>query len=645
MSRQMLTADKSEAYDKAKKLHDQMHLKEAEGLYRDLLGENDNENHLVLYQLGIICLQTGRYKEAQGLLKRAAKVDPGSVDVFNNLGTAYFYNGQEDEAKEVYEKALQINPNHPYVLNNLANLMKNKKQVKEAERLFQKAICFKRDYVDAHNNLGMLYNDLGRTEEAIGKFQEALRLDPGYANAYNSLGNAYKDQGKRDEAEECFRKAIECDPGHGDAYNNLGNMLRARVKLDEAQHCFEKALEINPDHHMALYNLMMLMEFSHKLDKADDLLQKLKAKDPSHPAVTLLSARLARRTGRIEEGIKVIEESTVKDAQIGMYIQFELGQLYDRAEKSEQAFAAFKRANSLHSKSTEARYVDKMAYPDMITANKARFTKEWVKSWTPTPQSKEYPTPIFIIGFPRSGTTLLDQILFSHPDFFVAEERPAVEKLRYDLQLKYGNYTDCLADLTADEIEAMRKSFYETHNEYEEWDGKGYFVDKFPLNIALIGIIYRIFPDAKFIFALRHPCDCVLSCFMQQFQLNPGMIHFLDLESSARFYDQVMDLWFHFQEVLPLNSYTHRYEDVVENFRDNIARLLDFLDVPWNDAVLEYDKMAKKRKSLANTPSYSQITEKIYTRARYRWERYREQMEPVLDILLPYARKFGYPEE
>lgn len=628
--------------DKAINLHEERLLTEAQSLFEQVL-ETQPENDTALYRIGIIHLQTGRPGLAIPFLKKAADIDTQSPDILNNLGSAYFQTEDYNVAEEVYIKSLGIMPNHAYTLCNLALLMKHKGQFENAEIYLQRAICFKRDYAEAHNNLGLLYQEQGRLEEATAKFHEALRHNPNSASAYNNLGNTMRELGKREDAEKYFRKSIECDPNFADAYNNLGNVLRGLMKLDEAEQCFKKATELDPHHEMALYNLMMMYEFAHRLNEAKELLEQTKKMNPDHPAIALLTAKLARRNGNIEEGIKALEERPISNDRWGMYSYFELGQLYDRHQEPQNAFDAFTKANEIHSRSNEARYTDDKSFLRFISEGKKALTKDWTKSWTPTPpENKKYPTPVFIVGFPRSGTTLLDQILSSHPDFHVAEEKPAVEVLRGHLEQKYGNYTDCLAELSAEEIESLRKMFYEIHATYEPWDGKGYFVDKFPLNTVMAVIIYRIFPDAKFIFAQRHPCDCVLSCFMQQFNLNPAMIHFLDLKQASRFYSQVMDFWFQLQDTLPLNVYTHRYEGVIEDFKGNIAALLDFLEVPWNDSVLEYDKTAQKKAKTISTPSYSQVTEKIYTRARYRWEHYKDQMKPVLDILLPYAQKLGY---
>lgn len=634
----------ADTIEKAIAIHNKGDLVGAERIYKKSLAKNPDD-HTALYRIGIIYLQTGQPKQAIPVLEKAASINTLSSDVLNNLGIAYFHTERYDDAEKAFKKSLSIDPTHAHTLSNFAALMRQKGDMGAAETLLQRAICFKRDYSEAHNNLASLFLDQSRLEEALAKSREALRHNPQMATAHNNIGQALKDMGKKDAAEEHFRKAIECDPNFADAYNNLGNILRSRMALNEAQKAFEKALEINPVHEMALYNLMMMFEFSHKLDEAANVLEKTAKINPHHPAVALMKAKLARRKDDIEGGIKAFEENPPGDHLWGMYSFFELGQLYDRKKEPQKAFEAFTKGNALHAKSNDARYIDKTVYPHFMDAFSRYFTKDSISKWTPpVPESKDYPNPVFILGFPRSGTTLLDQILSSHPDFQVAEEKPGIETVRAHIESEYGNFTDSLAGLTEDKINDLRRLFYETHARYEPWDGTSIFVDKFPLNTALAGIIYRLFPDAKIIFALRHPCDCVLSCFMQQFNLNPGMIHFLDIENAARFYGQTIDLWMQLDDNLPLNVYIHRYEDVVEDFRGSIAALLDFLEVPWNDAVLEYDKTARARAKTASTPSYSQVTEKIYTRARYRWERYRPQLENVLPILLPYAEKWGYPD-
>lgn len=162
-----------------------------------------------------------------------------------------------------------------------------------------------------------------------------------------------------------------------------------------------------------------------------------------------------------------------------------------------------------------------------------------------------------------------------------------------------------------------------------------------PLNMTDAGFIHRLFPEAKFIFALRHPCDSVLSCFMQAFAPNEAMIEFADLRSGAEFYDCSLRVWEHFRSVLPLNVHVIKYEDVVGNFGPAIGSFLDFLGVEWEDGVQDHDRTARER-AQTRTPSYSQVTEKIYTTSTGRWRAYRKHLEPILPLLCPWAQKYGY---
>ena len=162
-----------------------------------------------------------------------------------------------------------------------------------------------------------------------------------------------------------------------------------------------------------------------------------------------------------------------------------------------------------------------------------------------------------------------------------------------------------------------------------------------PLNIAHAGLIHRLFPEAKFILALRDPRDCVLSCFMQTFLPNDAMANFLTLEDAAKFYDFVMDLWKQYEGMLPLTVHRVRYEDVVSNFDESVRSLLQFLGLPWDDAVSHYQDTAMKREQI-RTPSYHQVVQPIYKRASGRWLNYRIQIQPVLGILEPWAKQFGY---
>jgi hypothetical protein len=246
------------------------------------------------------------------------------------------------------------------------------------------------------------------------------------------------------------------------------------------------------------------------------------------------------------------------------------------------------------------------------------------------------PAPAFLFGFPRSGTTLLDTMLAGHPDALVLEERPILHAVAEAL-----GSPDRLAGLGSEQLDRLRSLYFDRlDRESEDSEGR-LVVDKLPLGIVDAALAHRIFPDARFVFVERHPCDVVLSCFMTRFDPKGGMANMLSLADSASLYDLVMSHWLRCRQVFPLEVHTIRYERMIEDPQAELRPLAAFLGLDWNDDLLDHRRSARERAYIA-TPSYAQVTEPLYTRARGRWERYRAQMEPVLPILAPWCELMGY---
>jgi hypothetical protein len=245
------------------------------------------------------------------------------------------------------------------------------------------------------------------------------------------------------------------------------------------------------------------------------------------------------------------------------------------------------------------------------------------------------------VGFPRSGTTLLEQILNTHNRVATLDEQPIFEDVFNGFRNSPENMNR-LDRLSMVEIENLRKSYLEKAAAKIGNQGSiDTIVDKLPLNILYLGIMYRFFPDARIIVALRHPLGCVLSALMQQFKMNKMMFNFLTLKGCARFYAKVMGLYLHYRRVLPLQMYQIRYEDIVDNLEHEIRSLFDFLALEWQGLVLSYHQAAKDRK--ISTPSYSQVVKPIYRDATDRWKKYQAHLAPALTWLTPYIQSFGYP--
>jgi tetratricopeptide (TPR) repeat protein len=613
-----------------------------------------------LHRQAMEAVKAGRLEQGIILLQQALAGSPGSGEIHNDLGTAFWQAGNPAKAEEHYEKAVRLAPKNPYALNNYGGFLLEQLRLDEAEKVLKRAYAIKPDHYQIPNNMGLLHYRRGDLKEAESYFVQAIRLNMSWPNAHANLGNVLRETKRYTMAEQAYKHALRLQPANAAAWNGLGHLYFLWHREAEAEECLQKSITLDPGNEMPWIKLLGLYEKLTRLDDAVATLERVKKLFPGNVDIVIYESKLLRRLKREDEALAVLEnfsisvnENSPRGAKLLMEYNYELGELYDRRGDADKAFACFVRSSNCHAGTGEAAKYDKTHFSRLIARLQKDTTPDIFAGPAAPPLADGTPALVFLVGFPRSGTTLLDQILTSHPDIVVAEEKPAVDRMMQRLAevttgtpTKYGNfaeYPSCLKDITPAQIEELRAAFFAEHNA-KIHGGKKIFVDKLPLNILQAGLIRRVFPSAKFILALRHPCDSVLSCFMQNFQLNAAMVRFLDLEDSARFYDEAFTLWEHYTKTVDFDVHRIRYEDVVADFQPTVAALLKFLGVEWNDAVLEFDKTARERGRI-NTPSYHQVTQKIYTRASGRWLRYRAHLAPVLDILAPHALRHGYSME
>jgi tetratricopeptide (TPR) repeat protein len=604
----------------------------------------------IIRRNAIALLTSGQVDKGIALLEEAAAKAPASGELQNDLGTANWQAGRPEKAEAHYKQALALAPHNAFVLNSYGAFLLEQIRLGEAEELLSRAHKADPANPEILNNTGLLHYRRGDMAGAEKYFIAAIRANPQWANPHANIGNVMRDTKRLPVAEKAYQQALKLNPRHAQAWRDMGVLFSMQRRHEESIAAYRRALAAYPMMEAAWGELLDLLEKTSRLDEAAQALLKAKELFPQSPEIALSAAKLLRRDGKAAEALASMEtlsEKLLPDVPRNAAFFYELGQLHDRAGDAAKAFAAFTKANACKGNAPAARNLHQNVYPELSKRLCREFTADMATG--PMPDDGAL-SPVFLIGFPRSGTTLLDQIMTSHPEIAVAEENPAVDKMIHHLVRSYGAsrpedhpladpaYPAALPKLTAEDIAIMRKKFWAEHGGQP---AKPVFVDKLPLNILHAGLIARVFPKARFILALRHPCDSVLSCYMQDFQLNSAMARFLDLEESAKFYDEAFTVWEHYLKTLKLDVHAIRYEDVVADFQPTVAKLLEFLDVPWNDAVLEYDKTAQKR-SLIGTPSYHQVTQKIYTRASGRWLKYREQLQPVIDILKPHAGRYGY---
>jgi hypothetical protein len=312
------------------------------------------------------------------------------------------------------------------------------------------------------------------------------------------------------------------------------------------------------------------------------------------------------------------------------------GQLLEGLGDYEEAFAAFERMNLAHSDEPSQPLERAASLRALLRDQLAQTTDRWFGSWRAGPVEPERRAPVFLVGFPRSGTTLLDTILMGHPHTVVMEEHPVINRLKAEL----GGFA-AIASLDEDAIRDAQRRYFEIAAEYADLSSGSVLVDKLPLLLNEAAFIHRIFPNAKFLLALRHPADVLTSCFVANFNLNDAMCNFLRLDTGAEFYDLTFRTWENARQVLPLNVHTVVYEQMVQDPPAILRPVVEALGLEWHEGMLDHTKTAAER-GLIKTASYAQVTQPIYTRSVGRWERYRKHLEPVLPVLAPWIEKFGY---
>lgn len=508
---------------------------------------------------------------------------------------------------------------------------------------FQKALKIRPDYAEAHSSLGIALQGQGRFDEAIASYDKALQIKPDFAEAHNNRGAALKEQGRLDEAIACFGRALEINPRFAEAHNNLGAALREQGRLDEAATSFRSALRIKPNDPEAHSNLCGLLEKQNNIAEFEQAMEEAtRLCGEEHLEIVFRLAQLASRKNQHEAAVGYLNRIPVEKIQPSLRaVYFSLlGKSCDKLGQSDAAFSALVSQNELTLASAEAKKFDGNRYLNSIQKRKNAWSNDVKPNWPRPVAGSGRSSPAFLVGFPRSGTTLLDTILRSHPEISVVEEKPMVGAMIKGF--KQRQTIEFLDALSESDVRSMQDAYFEELKLHlHQNDGRKLLVDKFPLNITHVGSIHRVFPDAKFILALRHPCDCVLSCFMQTFKLNGAMINFLSLEQSARLYAAVMELWTVYRQKLALDVHVVKYEELVQDLEGTCRPLINFLGFEWDDNLHNYQKTALDRGSI-HTPSYSQVVQPLYKRASGRWTNYSKQMEPVLPVLQPWIEDFGY---
>ena len=514
--------------------------------------------------------------------------------------------------------------------------------LKVAKFYLEKIILLDNKLYQIHNSLGIINLKLKDFENSIINFKDAILLNDKYSTAFSNLGYTYEILKNKKQALVQYLKAVEIDPKNYKAYFNLGNLLRSQDKLEDAEKYYLLAIEVKPNLIFLYNNLFELYDRSNQHAKFESILNRAKSIFSPNTLIDFFSGIFEFRKKNYQEVIKIFENIKL-DKSDNLKIAFKnnmLAKSYDFLGDYERAYSLFETSNQNITDIYEEK-VNKSIYLESIIKRIDYFSKQKKINWNNFSKIDQKNDPIFMVGFPRSGTTLLDTILRTHKKISVIEEKPLVNNFIDELEKKInGNFSN-LIDIDNDFYHQLRNKYFDQRNLYIKENINEILIDKLPLNIIYVAEIYRFFPKAKFIFALRNPYDVVLSCFMQPFPLNNAMANLTNLEDATYLYNKVMELWSLYAEKLNINFHEIKYEDTVLNFKDTIKDLLEFLDLDWSDDLNEFYKTALNR-GLINTPSYNQVNSPLYKTAIDRWKNYENKFHYFKHNLDKWVIKFRY---
>ena len=486
-------------------------------------------------------------------------------------------------------------------------------------------------------------------QHAIETLERATRMDPANASILLDLGRAYGLRYTYDAAERCLEKAVRVSPQQAESLAEAGRRCQEFGSYDMAKRYFERAAEQKGVSAGVFVTLAELNERHARLEEANQWVDRALASNSGHPPALLTRARLCRLGGKIEEAEVILRSLLAKslaDAPTRIRSWYELGGVMDRQGRYDEAMAAFLEAKALLRPASATPLKILQGIQARVQEMEETISATVLERWFHSQEALQPARRLAVLcGHPRSGTTLLEQVLDSHHDIVTAEETHILHDEAY-LPLSRGFSPDAsvLQVLEAAPVSALLQSRHDYFRFTELFTGKAtggkLLVDKNPALNVLIPAVVRIFPEAKFLVAIRDPRDVCLSCFMQPLSLNPVSSAYLSLEGTVAQYASVMGFW---RTVLPKlrNAWMEiRYEDAVENLETASRRVLAFLEVPWSEEVLRFHEHARSKP--LRSPSYAEVTKPVFKTAVGRWRNYQKYLEPWVAKLDPFIKAYGY---
>jgi tetratricopeptide (TPR) repeat protein len=612
--------DVNRAVNEAVVHHKAGRISEAERLYRQVLAVNPKHAD-ALHLLGVISQQGGRNDVALDLIGKAIALNDRVADYHCNIGSAHCGLGRWEEGIAHYNRAIALDPRHALTYNNLGNALIDHGKPAEGEARLRRALEIKPDYHEAHYNLGNALAAQGRLDEAVKHYRHAIALAPHFANAHNNLATTLEKQGRSQEAAAEFARVLEINPQHVSAHYNLGNLLRAKGDYDVAIVHYKQALASSPGFADAWNNMGVALAERGDLEAAREAYRKSVEADPTRAAY---HRNLASHK-RFEPGdpqLAVIEELARNPQRVPegerIDLQFALGKAYADLKQHERSFGHLLAGNAL--KRAQIAYDESaaMAYMGRI---RATFPAELMRAKAGAGDPSA--VPVFIVGMPRSGTTLIEQIIASHPKAAGAGELLDLDNIARSVP----GFPEAISGVSGEDLRALGARYVAAIRPIAPAAER--LADKMPWNFHFCGLIHLALPNARIIHARRDAIDTCLSCFSILFD-GDSNVYTYDLGELGRFYRAYESLMAHWRAVLPPEVMLEvQYEDVVADLEAQARRIVAHCGLDWDDACLAFHKTRRP----VRTSSIAQVRQPIYNSSVGRWRPYGKQLRPLFDGL------------
>ena len=581
------------------------------------------------HNLGNLLRDKKQTDAAIACFQKAIQCQPNFAEAYFNLANAFMDSGRHHEAIEAYQQTLVIKSDYAEAYNNFGTALSYIGKIREAVENFQRALSIVPNFQDAHLNLGIALRDLGRIEEAEASFRLALEIKPDFAIAHFNLGSLLRDNGQVSDAIDHLRHAVTIERDFCQAYNNLGNALSDDSQFFEASVNYHRALEINPNFAMAYGNLAKVHMILGNMQQADNFLSKAIELEPSNSwffaaLVTLVPYQATDSRFALLESVYAHRQSLPVDERIRL--NFTVGKALEDIGDYDGSFQAYDEGNRLH--------YDHYSFQeneDVCFLNKTRshFNTNWISEYSELlnvlPTEADDRVPIFIVGMPRSGSSLIEQMLASHPDIYGAGELSIMDDILKKNDYFFRNWND---------MQEMKTAIRKSGEEYlaRAWQQSScvrFVTDKEPDNYRYLGLIHLMIPNAKIIHSVRDPMDTCFSCYSVPFA-NANYQYSFNLLTLGRRYLRYEQLMKHWYAILPQNCILDcHYETLVAEPEKELKRILDFLGLTFNPSCLNF----YETKRVVNTASLVQVRQPLYLNSVGRWKKFKNHLSPLFDLL------------